>query len=124
MAVSPTIKRIDKYDAKYSPEAYKIQLDDIKVFAQADYAGKINSWVMARDQVVTVVGAAGESRLFLGSYLAFGGQVWKLTQWLAGESLKTEVANLIALWTARGLVGTTLAAIRDEVFGVAEPPVA
>ena len=72
-------------------------------------------------QVRQVLNGEGVSMIQYPFYLAFGRQVWKLSQRVTGESAALEAANYVALWTARGLSQTILEKIRFDVFGISAP---
>lgn len=73
-------------------------------------------------QVRAVMNAAGVPTIQYPFYLCFGREMWSLQRrGIAGESLATEAAVLIAKWVAQGLTQAVLQSIRTDVFSVAAP---
>ena len=73
-------------------------------------------------QVKQVCDGAGVPTIQYPFYLNFGREIWALSRKeVSGESLAQESAILITKWTARGLQGPVLQAIRTDVFNVAAP---
>ena len=94
-------------------------LDDPAVAArvQAAFEG-----LYATDtDVRAVLNSEGVSMTLYAYYLAFGRELWKLTNRVNGQSAALEAATLVAKWTARGLSPSVLATIRHQVFSISAP---
>jgi len=72
-------------------------------------------------RVFVELGSAAVNSITYGSYLAFAAEVYSASRRFLGDTLRTEVAILLAKWEARGLDSSTLWAIRNDVFGVTAP---
>ena len=72
-------------------------------------------------EVRQVLNGAGVSTIQYPYYLAYGRELWKLTNRVTGGSAVLGAAALSAKWEVRGLSGAVLARIRHEVFSLADP---
>lgn len=73
-------------------------------------------------QAKEVLNAEGVHTSSSVPYLNYGRQIWKLIeQEVSGESLAMAAKVLLDKWASRGLDPDVLAAIRFQVFNVAEP---
>ena len=72
-------------------------------------------------RVFVSLGGAAVNSITYGSYLAFAAEVYSASRRFLGDTLRTEVAILLAKWEARGLDSPILRAIRNDVFGVTAP---
>ncbi|MFO7676331.1 MAG: hypothetical protein R6X12_08460 [bacterium] len=75
----------------------------------------------AESETRAVLNAEGVSLTLYPYYLAFGREMWKLTNRVNGEAAALEAANLVAKWVARGLSLSVLGKIRSNVFSVPKP---
>ena len=83
--------------------------------------GSFDDMYAMEGEVRQVLNSAGVSVIQYPFYLAFGRQVWKLSQRISGETAVLEAAILVAKWVARGLSLAVLATIRNQVFGISAP---
>jgi len=119
--VDPT-KRIAKWNAKFDTERVKETLDDLRPGMAARVQAVFPLLVAMETQVKQVLDGQGVPIIQYPFYLSFGREVWRLLrQELSGESLKQEVAVLVAKWVARGLELPVLQAVRDDVFNIGAP---
>jgi hypothetical protein len=75
----------------------------------------------AETEVRQILNAAGVSTIQYPYYLAFGREMWKLTNRISGESAAKGAGALMAKWEVRGLSETLLAQVCYDVFGVSAP---
>jgi len=119
--MDPT-KRIAKWNAKFNTERIKGVLDDLRPSMAASVQAVFPLLVSMETQVKQVLDGQGVATIDYPFYLSFGREVWRLLrQEVSGESLKQEVAVLVAKWAARGLELPVLQAVRDDVFNVGAP---
>ena len=119
--IDPT-KRIANWDAKYDTTRIKATLD-AKRPAMLQSVTAVTPMITAMElQVKQVCDGAGVPTIQYPFYLCFGREMWALTRKdISGESFAQEAAILITKWTARGLQGPVLQAIRTDVFNVSAP---
>lgn len=119
--MDPT-KRIARWNAKFDTERIKATLDALRPAMAANVQAVFPQLAAMETQVKQVLDGQGVAIIQYPFYLSFGREVWRLQrQELSGESLKQEVAVLVAKWVARGLELPVLQAIRDDVFNVGAP---
>jgi len=121
MPVRPTLRRIQKFKAKYNPESIKgaieRQLDAIieqQEFTQTqlEKVENMTKIILGQENVPTPL---------VPSYLAYARQIWKLCNKFSAEMLKTEADIILYKWTRRSLKESVLIRIRDEVFTLDAP---
>ena len=119
--IDPT-KRIANWDAKYDTTRIKATLD-AKRPAMLQSVTAVTPMITAMElQVKQVCDGAGVPTIQYPFYLCFGREMWALSRKdISGESFAQEAAILITKWTARGLQGPVLQAIRTDVFNVSAP---
>jgi len=119
--IDPT-KRIANWDAKYDTTRIKATLD-AKRPAMLQSVNAVTPMITAMElQVKQVCDGAGVPTIQYPFYLCFGREMWALSRKdISGESFAQEAAILITKWTARGLQGPVLQAIRTDVFNVSAP---
>ncbi|HDQ99000.1 MAG TPA: hypothetical protein ENN51_01745 [candidate division WOR-3 bacterium] len=71
--------------------------------------------------VRAVLNGEGVSTALYPFYLAYGRELWKLTNRVNGASAALEAATLAAKWTARGLSPSVLEKVRHQVFSISAP---
>ena len=119
--IDPT-KRIAKWNAKYDTTRVKAILDEMRPTMLANVTAVFPMITAMELQVKQVCDGAGVPTIQYPFYLNFGREIWALSRKeVSGESLAQESAILITKWTARGLQGPVLQAIRTDVFNVAAP---
>ena len=119
--MDPT-KRIAKWNAKYDTTRVKAILDEMRPTMLANVTAVFPMITAMELQVKQVCDGAGVPTIQYPFYLNFGREIWALSRKeVSGESLAQESAILITKWTARGLQGPVLQAIRTDVFNVAAP---
>lgn len=121
MPVRNTLRRIEKFKAKYDPEAIKNaiakQLDSIieqQTYAQTELekVENLTKIILGEENVPTPL---------IPAYLAYARQIWKLRNKYSAEILKTEADIMLYKWTRRSLVESVLIRIRDTVFTLQAP---
>jgi hypothetical protein len=121
MPIDPT-KRIDNWNEKYNLERVNAILTAKRPTMLQNMSAVAPLIAAMELQVKQVCDGAGVPTIQYPFYLCFGREVWALTRKdVSGESLALEAAVLITKWTARGLQGPVLQAIRTDVFNVAAP---
>ena len=119
--MDPT-RRIAKWNAKYDTTRVKAILDEMRPTMLANVTAVFPMITAMELQVKQVCDGAGVPTIQYPFYLNFGREIWALSRKeVSGESLAQESAILITKWTARGLQGPVLQAIRTDVFNVAAP---
>ena len=119
--IDPT-KRIAKWNAKYDTTRVKAILDEMRPTMLANVTAVFPMITAMELQVKQVCDGAGVPTIQYPFYLNFGREIWALSRKeVSGESLAQDSAILITKWTARGLQGPVLQAIRTDVFNVAAP---
>ena len=119
--MDPT-RRIAKWNAKFDTERVKGALDAMRPTMLQNVTAVFPLITAMELQVKQVCDGSGVSTIQYPFYLNFGRQIWALSRKeVSGESLAQESAILITKWTARGLQGPVLQAIRTDVFNVAAP---
>ena len=119
--------------ATYRANAYDLKVNGVRLLAdltaawpgmQASFAAVIPMMTAMELSVKQVCDGAGVTTIEIPFYLAFGREMWKKTrQDISGETLALWAAMSIVKWTARGLTGAVLQAIRTDVFNVVAPVV-
>jgi len=96
-----------------------------RMLAKPEFAARVqqsfDDMYAMEGEVRQVLNSDGISMIQYPYYLAFGRQLWKLTQRVSGESAAIEAQTIIAKWVARGLDQTVLEKIRTDVFGILAP---
>jgi len=115
-------RRVENWTAKVTPERtvtdLNAQLGSMSENAKATFV----SITVMEQQVRALLNGSGVPTIQYPFYLNFGRQLWsKIRKGMAGESLATEGAVLVAYWVAQGLTQSVLEAIRSQVFNVAAP---
>ncbi|HTW90186.1 MAG TPA: hypothetical protein VMH22_00560 [bacterium] len=115
-------KRIANWNAKYDTTRIKATLDAKRADMLASVSAVFPMIAAMELQVKQVCDGAGVPTIQYPFYLCFGREMWSLSRKdISGESFAQEAAILIAKWTARGLQGPVLQAIRTDVFNVSAP---
>ena len=121
MPVRSTVRRIQKFDAKYNPEAIKQSIEkqrnsiiDQQIARQAELEALEN-------RTKLILGDFGVPTPLYPAYLNFARQIWKIKNKFSGESLKVEADIALYKWVKRQLREDVLNKIRKEIFTL-EPP--
>jgi hypothetical protein len=115
-------KRIANWNAKYDTTRIKATLDAMRPNMLANVSAVFPMIAAMELQVKQVCDGAGVPTIQYPFYLCFGREMWALSRKdISGESFAQEAAILITKWTARGLQGPVLQAIRTDVFNVSAP---
>jgi len=129
VGVSSGYDRLAKYKAKvrvfqgtgaspdYTAPVVQHMLNEMYRKAQVAF----NEQATYGTMVSSYLGVSGISVVGRGGYQAFASQMYRLTRTQTGESLRMEVAAILAAWVARGLVQGILEGIRSDIFGVSAP---
>jgi hypothetical protein len=116
------MQRIDNYTRKVTPSRTAGIITKRVGDMKNNFGVTANELVSMESQVRQVCNGAGVPTIQIPFYLCFGRELWALKRrGIAGETLAIEAAVLIVKWTAQGLTGAVLQAIRTDVFNVAVP---
>ncbi|MCX8014777.1 MAG: hypothetical protein N2748_02045, partial [candidate division WOR-3 bacterium] len=113
MPVRTTLRRVQKFKAKYDPEvirnAIEKQLDAI--IEQQTYAQTQLEKVENLTKVI--LGQEGVPSPLIPAYLNFARQVWRIRNKFSAETLKIETDIALYKWVRRSLQESVLIRIRD-----------
>jgi len=121
MPVRSTLRRMQKFQAKYDPDAIRNaiekQMDSIleqQTAAQTELekVENLTKIVLGQENVPTPL---------IPAYMAYARQIWKIRNKFSSEMLKTEADIMLYKWTRRSLVEAILIRIRDEIFTLQAP---
>lgn len=121
MPVRPSLRRIQKFKAKYNPESIKgaieRQLDSIieqqtVTQSQLEKVENMTKIILGEENVPTPL---------IISYLNFAREIWRIRNKYSAEILKTEADIMLYKWTRRSLQESVLIRIRDEIFTLEAP---
>ncbi len=116
MPVRPSLRRIQKFRAKYDPEAIRNAIE-----RQLDAIIEQQTYTQTQLEKVenltkTILGEEGVPSPLIPAYLAYARQIWKLRNKFSAETLKIEADIMLYKWTRRALVKSILIRIRDTIF--------
>jgi len=121
MPVRPSLRRIQKFKAKYNPDSIKVaierQLDAIieqQTYTQTELE-------KVENLTKTILGQENVPTPLIPAYLAYARQIWKIRNKFSAEILKTEADIMLYKWTRRSLKESVLIRIRDEIFTLEAP---
>ncbi len=121
MPVRSSLRRIQKFQAKYGPESIKNaierQLDAIieqqtYTQAQLEKVENLTKVILDEENVPTPL---------IPAYLNFARQIWRIRNKFSAEILKTEVDIALYKWTRRSLQENVLIRIRNQIFTLEAP---
>ena len=121
MPVRPSLRRIQKFKAKYDPEAIKNaiekQLDAIieqQTYTQSELEKieNLTKIILGEENIPTPL---------IPAYLNYARQIWKIRNKFSAEILKTEADIMLYKWTRRSLQESVLIRIRDQIFTLQAP---
>lgn len=121
--MSDATKRLEAWQAKFSPEKAKAALDARYEGMSVRYHAAVAALCSMEMQVKQVLDEHNVQTIQYVFYLDYGRQLFKLSrkQEISGESFKLAAQVLLEKWQARGLDPDVLAAIRTGVFNVTAP---
>jgi hypothetical protein len=121
MPIDP-IKRVEKWDAKYDTAAIKATLDKMRPKMLEHVSAVFPAIAAMEQQVKQVLDVEGVPTVDYPAYLAYGRELWSLTQKeVSGTSMQLEALVLLNKWVARGKTQSVLEAIRLQVFNISAP---
>ncbi len=121
MPINPA-QRIAKWDAKFKTDRVKAALDDLRPTMFTNVQGVFPQITAMELQVKQVLDGLGVSVAQYAMYLAFGRELWSMTnKGISGESAAMEADVLLDKWVGRGLTQAVLEAIRSQVFNIPAP---
>lgn len=120
--MSDPAKRIARWSTKFNAERLKTDIENLRPAMLAAVQAVFPVLVLMESQVKQVLDGKSVATIQYPFYLAFGRELWRLTQQqISGPSLAKEAAVLVDKWKARGLSQAVLEAIRSEVFNIGAP---
>ena len=122
--MSDATKRLEAWQAKFSPEKVKAALDARYEGMSARYHDAVAALCAMETKVKQVLDEHNVQTILYVFYLDYGRQLFKLSrkQEVSGESFKLAAQVLLQKWQARRLDPDVLAAVRTGVFNVTAPP--
>jgi hypothetical protein len=120
--MSDPTKRIAKWDAKFNTDRIKATLDEMRPKMLENVNAVFPAIASMETQVKQVLDQEGVATVDYPSYLAYGRELWSLTQKeVSGTSMQLEALVLLNKWVARGKTQSVLEAIRLQVFNISAP---
>ncbi|MBN2464156.1 hypothetical protein JXD38_00835 [candidate division WOR-3 bacterium] len=121
--MSDAIRRIERWQKKYSPERTKATLELLQDEMRQRYAAVTTEMTAMELQVKEVLNQMGVHTTNYVPYLSYARQLWKLgrQQNISGESFAMASEVLLQKWAGRGQDPDVLAAIRTKVFNSPPP---
>ena len=121
--MSDVIRRIERWQKKYSPAQTKATLDLLHDGMRQRYEAATVEMAAMEMKVREVLNQQGVHTTNYVPYLSYGRQLWKLgrQQHITGESFAMASEVLLQKWAARGQDPDVLAAIRTQVFNSPPP---
>ncbi len=121
--MSDVIRRIERWQKKYSPAQAKATLDLLHDGMRQRYEAATVEMVSMESDVRTTLNAHGVHTTNYVPYLSYARQLWKLMrqQEINGQSLSMASEVLLQKWASRGQDPAVLNAIRRDVFNIAPP---
>jgi hypothetical protein len=121
--MSDATKRLEAWQAKFSPEKAKATLDARYEGMSAHYHDAVAALCAMETKVKQVLDEHKVQTIQYVFYLDYGRQLFKLTwkQEISGDSFALAAQVLLEKWQARGLDADVLAAVRTGVFNAPAP---
>jgi hypothetical protein len=116
-------QRINVRQVKTNTARVKQSLDTMRPQMFENYAAAVTRLYEMEVKARQVLESAGVQTVLYVSYLDFARQLYRLSRdrGISGEAFALAASILLEKWIARGLNPKVLAAIRCEVFNIAEP---
>ncbi|HTW91015.1 MAG TPA: hypothetical protein VMH22_04840 [bacterium] len=116
--MSDAIRRIERWQKKYSPAQAKATLDLLQEGMKQRYEAATIAMTAMELKTKEVLNQQGVHTTNYVPYLSYARQLWKLSrqQNISGESFKMASQVLLEKWAARGQDPDVLDAIRKDVF--------
>jgi hypothetical protein len=121
MPVRPSLRRIQKFKAKYNPDSIKVAIErqlDAIIEQQTVTQSQLEK---VENMTKIILGEENVPTPLIPAYLAYARQIWKIRNKFSAEILKTEADIMLYKWTRRSLKESVLIRIRDEVFTLDAP---
>ena len=121
MPVRPSLRRIQKFKAKYNPESIKNAIEK-----QLDAIIKQQTYTQSELEKIEnltkiILGEENIPTPLIPAYLNYDRQIWKIRNKFSAEILKTEADIMLYKWKRRSLQESVLIRIRDQVFTLEAP---
>ena len=123
MAVRPAIRRLEKWDAKFSGDVLSERLKNYKSKMLEQLSAIFPVQETLENEVKLILSEAGLQSYLNPSYLNFAREVYKLARRFSGRQLISTVDVILNKWAARGLERDILERIRNTVFALTAPQV-
>ncbi len=122
--MSDPLRRLSRWQAKYSPEIAAQTTARIYDDMSNRYKVAMTALCAMETETKQVLDGSGIDTMYIVFYLDYARQLFKLSHGrsISGATLAKEAQVLLEKWQNRGLRPEVLATIRTEVFNV--PPLA
>ncbi|MBS4015540.1 MAG: hypothetical protein KGZ86_03790 [Candidatus Latescibacteria bacterium] len=121
MPVRPTLRRMQKLEANYDPDAIRDSLQRQRESILEQQKTKQAELEKIENSTKLLIGDESVLSTLYVSYLNFARQIWKLKNTYTSGTLKIEADIMIYKWTRRGLDENILKRIRNEIFTLQAP---
>jgi hypothetical protein len=121
MPVRPTLRRMQKLEANYDPDAIRDSLERQRESILEQQKTKQAELEKIENLTKLLIGDESVLSTLYVSYLNFARQIWKLKNTYNSGTLKIEADIMIYKWTRRGLDEAILKRIRNEIFTLQAP---
>ncbi|MBS4015372.1 MAG: hypothetical protein KGZ86_02930 [Candidatus Latescibacteria bacterium] len=121
MAVRPSGRRLDKWDAMFSGDVLSTKLSGYKDKMREQLSTIFPQLETVENEVKLILAEAGTPTILNSFYINFGREAWKNANKFTGAQLLNTIDVLLNKWVARGLDRDILERIRNTVFALAAP---
>jgi hypothetical protein len=121
LPVRTTLRRLQKFEAKYDPEAIRNAIEKQRDAIIEQQWVKQAELEKIENLTKLILGEANVPTPLIPAYLNFARQVWKIRNKFSAEILKTETDIMLYKWTRRQLQESVLIRIRNEIFTLEAP---
>ena len=121
--MSDALRRLSRWQAKYSPEIAAQTTARIYADMSERYQASMVALCNMEAETKQVLDSSGIYTMYIVFYLDYARQLFKLShgRTISGATLAKEAQVLLEKWQNRGLRPDVLAAIRTNVFSVPAP---
>lgn len=112
----------DNWDAKFVTASVKTALDNRRPSMLMNVGERLDELESLDVLLRGVLAGQGINKIMYGLYYAACESMYAAKRkWPGGDTLDLEMAEIISVWTTRGLTGATLEVIAAECFGWIAP---
>ncbi len=121
MPVRTTLRRIQKFEAKYDPETIRNAIEKQRDGIIEQQWVKQAELEKIENLTKVILGEENVPTPLIPAYLNYARQIWKIRNKFSAEILKTEADIMLYKWTRRSLQEPVLIRIRNEIFTLEAP---